>query len=277
MRTVVHVSDLHFGRVDPKLPAPLRAAIESLEPDVVCVSGDLTQRARRSQFREAAAFLATLPSPRIVVPGNHDVPFYDVARRFLSPLDRFHEFIEPEPFPSFIDDEIAVVGVNTARSLTFKNGRINAQQIAEVERRFRGLPDEVARIVVTHHPFDLAEGASESALVGRAQMAMQVFAAAGVDFFLSGHMHFSHAMTTAKRYDIAGFAALMIQAGTTTSTRGRGEANSFNVLRIGAASLELETWTWRSETATFSANPPHRYAYTKGKGWASSDPVASLA
>jgi 3',5'-cyclic AMP phosphodiesterase CpdA len=277
MRTIVHVSDLHFGRIDPKLPGPLRAAIESVQPDVVCVSGDLTQRARRTQFREAADFLATLPFPRIVVPGNHDVPYYDVARRFLSPLDRFREYIESDPFPVFQDDELCVVGVNTARSLTFKNGRINAQQVAEVEHRFRGLPDEVARIVVTHHPFDLADGADESSLVGRAQMAMQVFAAAGVDFFLSGHMHFSHAMTTAKRYDIAGFAALMIQAGTTTSTRGRGEANSFNVLRIGAASLELETWTWRSETATFSANPPHRYAYTKGKGWASAEPVASLA
>ena len=277
MRTIVHVSDLHFGRVDPKLPGPLRAAIEALEPDLVCVSGDLTQRARRSQFREAAAFLATLPTPRIVVPGNHDVPLYDVARRFLSPLDRFREFIEPEPFPTYIDAEIAVVGINTARALTFKNGRINAQQVAEVEHRFRGLPDEVTRIVVTHHPFDLADGVNESALVGRAQMAMQVFAAAGVDFFLSGHLHVSHVMSSARRYDIAGFAALMIQAGTTTSTRGRGESNSFNVLRIGAASLELETWTWRSGTATFAADPPHRYAYTQGRGWAVADPVARLA
>jgi 3',5'-cyclic AMP phosphodiesterase CpdA len=268
MRTLVHLSDLHFGHNDPKLPGPLRAAIESLEPDVVCISGDLTQRARRSQFREAAAFLATLPKPQIVVPGNHDVPLYDVVRRFLAPLDRFREFIEPEPFPSFIDDEIAVVGVNTARSLTFKNGRINAEQIAEVERRFRGLPDEVARIVVTHHPFDLAEGSHEKELVGRAHMAMQAFAAAGVDFFLSGHMHVSHAMTTAKRYDIAGFAALMIQAGTTTSTRGRGEANAFNVLRIGRASLDLETWRWEPTSAAFGGGPVQRFAYTQGKGWA---------
>jgi 3',5'-cyclic AMP phosphodiesterase CpdA len=274
MRTVVHLSDLHFGRVDPGLPGPLRAAIESIAPDVVCISGDLTQRARRAQFREAAAYLATLPGPRIVVPGNHDVPYYDVVRRFLSPLDRFREFIEPDPFPTFVDAEIAIVGVNTARSLTFKNGRINAAQVAEVERRFRGLPDAVARIVVTHHPFDLPGGADPRGVVGRAGMAMQAFAAAGVDFFLSGHMHVINAMNTAKRYDIDGFAALVIQAGTTTSTRVRGEANSFNVLRIGARSLDLATWTWRPEQAAFTANPPQRYAYTKGAGWA---PVAAAA
>jgi 3',5'-cyclic AMP phosphodiesterase CpdA len=268
MRTVVHLSDLHFGHIDPKLPGPLRAAVESLEPDVTCISGDLTQRARRSQFREAAAFLATLPAPRIVVPGNHDVPLYDVARRFLAPLDRYREFIDAEPYPTFIDDEIAVVGVNTARSLTFKRGRINAEQVAEVERRFRGLPDAVTRIVVSHHPFDLAEGTHERELVGRAHMAMQAFAAAGVDFFLSGHMHVTHAMTTAQRYDIAGYAALMIQAGTTTSSRGRGEANAFNVLRIGEASLELETWRWEPTLAAFAHSAVSRFAYTKGKGWA---------
>jgi 3',5'-cyclic AMP phosphodiesterase CpdA len=277
MRTVVHLSDLHFGRIDPKLPGPLRAAVEALEPDLVCISGDLTQRARRSQFREAAAFLATLPKPQVVVPGNHDVPLYDVARRFLAPLDRYREFIDAEPFPTFFDDELAVVGVNTARSLTFKNGRINREQVAEVERRFRGLPDAVTRIVVTHHPFDLAEGTHESDLVGRAAMAMQVFAAAGVDFFLSGHMHFSHVMTTAKRYDIAGYAALMIQAGTTTSTRGRGEANAFNVLRIGADSLELETWRWEPTLAAFAGAGAQRFAYATGVGWSAAATGAAHA
>ena len=272
MRTVVHLSDLHFGHIDPKLPAPLRAAVESLEPDLTCISGDLTQRARRSQFREAAAFLATLPKPQVVVPGNHDVPLYDVARRFLAPLGRYREFIDAEPFPTYIDDEIAVVGVNTARSLTFKRGRINAAQVAEVERRFRGLPDAVTRIVVSHHPFDLAEGTHERELVGRAHMAMQAFAAAGIDIFLSGHMHVTHTMNTAKRYDIAGFAALMIQAGTTTSTRGRGEANAFNVLRIGATSLDLETWRWEPTQAAFAHSAVQRFAYTQGKGWA---PVAA--
>jgi 3',5'-cyclic AMP phosphodiesterase CpdA len=272
MRTLVHLSDLHFGRIDPQLPGPLRQAIEAVAPDVVVVSGDLTQRARRSQFRDAAAFLQTLPGPRIVVPGNHDVPMYDVVRRFVAPLDRFRTYIEADPFPSFIDDEIAVVGVNTARSLTFKDGRINREQVAEVERRFRGLPDAVTRIVVTHHPFDVAEDhARQRDMVGRAAMAMEAFAAAGVDVFLSGHLHKTRTGSTARRYRIAGFAALVIQSGTTTSTRGRGEANAFNVLRIGSDALDLETWTWRADEGAFAAAAPQRFAYTPGAGWA---PVA---
>jgi 3',5'-cyclic AMP phosphodiesterase CpdA len=238
-----------------------------LQPDLLVVSGDLTQRARRAQFAQAAAFLETLPRPRLVVPGNHDVPLYDVARRFLAPLARFRRSIEAEEFPYYEDAEIAAIGVNTARSLTFKGGRINHEQVAEVERRFRGLPEPVTRIVVSHHPFDLPEGGDESDLVGRADMAMQAFAGCGVDVFLSGHLHATHAGSTARRYRIDGYAALVVQAGTATSTRERGEANAFNVLRIGARSLGLETWSWRAPEGRFRPSAPHRFAWIEGRGW----------
>jgi 3',5'-cyclic AMP phosphodiesterase CpdA len=267
MRTIVHVSDLHFGRVDPALLEPLRDAVHELHPELLVVSGDLTQRARRAQFKRAAAFLDTLPRPQLVVPGNHDVPLYDVARRFLAPLARFRRSIEAEEFPYYEDAEIAAIGVNTARSLTFKGGRINHEQVAEVERRFRGLPEPVTRIVVSHHPFDLPEGGDESDLVGRAGMAMQAFAGCGVDVFLSGHLHATHAASTARRYRIEGYAALVVQAGTATSTRERGEANAFNVLRIGARSLGLETWSWRAPERRFRPSAPHRFAWIEGRGW----------
>lgn len=269
MRTVVQISDLHFGRIDPRLPERLRDVIQGIAPDVLVVSGDLTQRARGSQFRAAAAYLATLPKPQIVIPGNHDVPLYDVARRFLAPLGRFRRYISDEPFPTFIDDEIAVVGVNSARSLTFKGGRINAQQAQEVERRFHGLPERVTRIVVTHHPFDLPEGGDERDIVGRSRMAMEAFARCGVDVLLSGHLHRTHAASTAHRYDIDGFAALVVQAGTATSTRGRGEANAFNVLRIARETrLDVEAWSWRDEHGTFEPEPVQRFDYVHGRGWA---------
>ncbi|WP_133479464.1 metallophosphoesterase family protein [Cognatilysobacter segetis] len=267
MRTVVHVSDLHFGRVEPALLAPLRSAIEAARPDVLVVSGDLTQRARRAQFAEAAAYLDTLPSPRIVVPGNHDVPYYDVLRRFLSPLDRFRRYITDDPFPTYIDDEIAVVGVNTARSLTFKGGRINVEQVREIERRFHGLPEHVTRIVVTHHPFDVPAGGDESDLLGRAPMAMDVFAKASVDVFLSGHLHHSNTGTTAHRYRIEGFAALVVQAGTATSTRERDETNAFNVLRIGETDLQVQTWRWSAAQAAFAPESEKTYRYVHGTGW----------
>jgi 3',5'-cyclic AMP phosphodiesterase CpdA len=267
MRTVVQISDLHFGRVDSALLAPLREAVEQARPDVVVVSGDLTQRARRAQFADAAAYLDTLPSPRIVVPGNHDVPYYDVLRRFLAPLDRFRRYISDDPFPTFIDDEIAVVGVNTARSLTFKGGRINVEQVREIERRFHGLPEHVTRIVVTHHPFDVPAGGDEKDVLGRAPMAMAEFAKAEVDVFLSGHLHHSNTGTTAHRYRIAGFAALVVQAGTATSTRERDEANAFNVLRIGERDLQVQTWRWEAARGRFAEEAAVAYRYEHAVGW----------
>jgi 3',5'-cyclic AMP phosphodiesterase CpdA len=270
MRTLVHLSDLHFGRVDEALLGPLAAAIGAAAPDLVAISGDLTQRAREAQFRAAAAFLRTLPGPQIVVPGNHDVPLYDVLRRFLAPLARFRRHIDAEEFPAFVDEEIAVVGLNTARSLTFNGGRINREQVAEVAERLKGLPEAVTRIVVTHHPFDLPAEGDESDLVGRATMAMEAFAGCGVDVFLSGHLHHSHVRDTAQRYRIDGYAALVIQAGTATSTRGRGEANAFNVLRIGRDTLALETWQWQPDACVFAPVAQRDFRYQSGRGWRTS-------
>ena len=270
MRTVVHISDLHFGRVDPNLLAPLRDAILSVKPDVLVVSGDLTQRARRAQFREARAFLDTLPVPQIVVPGNHDVPFYDVLRRFLSPLARFRRYISKAQMPEFFDDEIAVVGVNTARSLTFKGGRINIEQVEAVAQRFEGLPERVTRIIVTHHPFDVPEGGDESDVLGRAPMAMAELARAEVDVFLSGHLHHSNIGTSARRYKIAGFAALLVQAGTAASTRERDELNAFNVLRIGKTELTVQTWLWDPSHSAFSPSGDSNFHYVHDAGWQAS-------
>ena len=116
MRTLVHLSDLHFGRVDPALLSPLRALVEHLEPDVVVVSGDLTQRARSAQFQQARVFLDSLPGPQIVVPGNHDVPLYNVFSRFLTPLVKYRRHVTDDLSPEYVDEEIAVLGINTARS-----------------------------------------------------------------------------------------------------------------------------------------------------------------
>src|SRR5215217_6665797 len=139
MRTLVHLSDLHFGRIDEATLEPLAALIERIAPDVLVVSGDLTQRARKTQFEEARAYLERLPKPQIVVPGNHDVPLYRVWERFFNPLGKYRRHFSADLEPSFIDDEIAVIGINTARSLAFKNGRINEQQVESIRRRLAPL------------------------------------------------------------------------------------------------------------------------------------------
>jgi 3',5'-cyclic AMP phosphodiesterase CpdA len=265
MRTLVHLSDLHFGRVVPEVLEPLRRAVHGLRPHLVVVSGDLTQRARRSQFREAREFLATLPTPQLVVPGNHDVPLYNVFRRFLTPLAAYKDEVTADLEPRFVDAEIAVIGVNTARSFVFKGGRINEEQVAQVREAICGLPDSVTKIVVTHHPFDVPKGkGEEDQIVGRARMALDKLADCGADLLLSGHLHETHVGHTAERYPLSGVKALVVQAGTATSSRTRESPNSFNVLRIDAANIEVESLVY--DGSEFRPAGTQRFHHD-GKGW----------
>jgi 3',5'-cyclic AMP phosphodiesterase CpdA len=267
MRTIIHLSDLHFGRVDQALLGPLRDLIHSIAPSVVVISGDLTQRARSEQFEEARDFLDTLPGPQIVVPGNHDISLYNVFRRFVKPLDRYKRYITDDLDPIYVDEEIAVVGVNTARSLTIKDGRVNKDQVAKIREQLTGLDPQITRIVVTHHPFDLPTSFEEQDLVDRAPMAMEVFAECGVDVLLAGHMHVSHAANTASRYQIDAYAALVVQAGTATSTRGRGEVNSFNLLRVEPERVEVDRYGWDVLTNTFRVVVTEKFLRS-GNVWA---------
>jgi 3',5'-cyclic AMP phosphodiesterase CpdA len=227
VRTVAHLSDLHFGRVDAAALEPLRRRLVELAPDLVVISGDLTQRARARQFREARAFLDALPHPQVVVPGNHDVPLYNVLARFLRPLAGYRRAIGPDLEPSYVDDEIAVLGINTARSLVFKGGRVSDAQLARVEEKLCRLREEVVKILVTHHPF----------------MALERLARCGVDVFVAGHLHTAGIGDAAHR--VAGMSALLVQAGTATSSRTREEPNSFNLLRISRRRVEVRQYALR--------------------------------
>jgi 3',5'-cyclic AMP phosphodiesterase CpdA len=252
VRTLAHLSDLHFGRTDAAVLEPLARSVGELRPDVVVISGDLTQRARSGQFEEARRFLDTLPGPQIIVPGNHDVPLYDVLQRFLAPLGKFRRIITADLEPAYLDEEIAVIGINTARSLAFKGGRVSEAQIEQVRRRLAGLGRRITRILVSHHPFDLPEGADARHIVGRARKAIHAFAGCGADLILSGHMHASHAGDAGARHGLEAGAPLVVQAGTATSTRGRGEANSFNAVYVEPGRARIDRHAWSPEKGEFA-------------------------
>lgn len=269
MRKIVHMSDLHFGRTDAAVVESLIEAVNQIEPDLVVVSGDLTQRAKSREFAAARAFLDRLPQPQIVVPGNHDVPLYNVYKRFVSPLRGFKKHITHDLSPFFRDDEIAVIGVNTARSLTIKDGRINKVQVAEISALFSVLDGSLFKIVVTHHPFDLPAGFSKDHLVNRAEKAMPEIAESGADIFLSGHLHVRHIVESAVRYRLAsGRSGLIIQAGTATSTRGRGESNSFNLLECDGDRLTVRHYEYSNAERSFSVSSDNNFAKT-AVGWTS--------
>ncbi|MES2283962.1 MAG: metallophosphoesterase [Pseudomonadota bacterium] len=273
MRTIAHLSDLHFGRVDAALLDPLKEFLQAAKPDVLVVSGDLTQRAKSKEFIAAKAFLDTFTMPKIIVPGNHDVPLYNVFRRFFNPLKRYHQHITTDMEPFFVDDEIAVLGINTARSLVFKGGRVNEEQLEKVRARLDPLSDKLVKVLVTHHPFDLPAHMDKDDLVGRARKAMKEFANCGVDVLLGGHMHTSEAVTTDARYQHGAYSALSIQAGTATSTRHRGENNSFNVLRVECDRVEVDEIGWVAEEGIFKKTGTQAFKGTSDGWLLTSDPI----
>jgi len=267
MRKIVHMSDLHFGRTDDAVVESLIETANSIRPDLVVVSGDLTQRARSKEFVAARAFLDSLPKPQIVVPGNHDVPLYNVYKRFVRPLEGYAEHITNDLAPFYADDEIAVIGVNTARSLTIKDGRINKGQVAEIASRFSSFGDEILKIVVTHHPFDLPSGFSKGDLVDRAEKALPEIAESGVDIILSGHLHLKNISSSTERYATnEGRSLLIIQAGTATSTRGRGERNSFNLLELNDDRLSVSHYEIAQKDQPFEVSSSEQFEKTT-KGW----------
>ena len=266
MRTIVHLSDIHFGRVDPRLVATLVRTIETVAPDLVAVSGDLTQRARRGQFVQARQFLDRLPFPLLVVPGNHDVPLFNLAARFLDPYGGYRRHIQGDLEPSFENEEMIAVGLNSARPFPFHGGgRLNQAQVARAATRLKTAAEHAVRIVVTHHPLDLPGTHGVEHLIGRSDMAMRQLAAAGADVFLAGHLHVSHVSHSAHRYQIAGHSALVVQAGT-MSTRERGEPSTMNVLRVARTQIGIERYSWDEAGQSFQATWDGTFRRTE-EGW----------
>ena len=195
MARILHLSDLHFGAHDPRLVAAVENYVDEAQADLVVISGDFTQRARTEQFKEACAFLARIRDGGhevLAVPGNHDVPLYDVMRRFLSPLTRYRRFIDHDLCPYHELKDAAVLGINTARSFTFKDGHISHEQIANIRETFARVPIDMPRVMVTHHPLfalPVGDGPELGKAMDDQDLALAAIADAGVDLLLAGHNH----------------------------------------------------------------------------------------
>jgi 3',5'-cyclic AMP phosphodiesterase CpdA len=271
MAKIAHLSDVHFGAHDPLVVAGAEAWLADTRPDLVVISGDFTQRARVEEYQAAAAFLDRIESlglPTLGVPGNHDVPLYDVVRRFTRPLHRYRRFIDDDLCPWFENAQLAVLGINTARSLTFKDGRISHEQMAIIRERFREVPEERTRILVTHHPLfamPIGEAGEPSEAVGRHGEALQAIADAGVHVLLAGHFHRSFTESARRMVKNAG-PALVIQAGTATSTRLRhGEMQSFNLIHADRNDrIDVQVIGW--DGAKFEGGSRASYAFD-GDTW----------
>ena len=267
MRLVAHISDLHFGTEDRQIEkALLKELCAWRDLSLVLVSGDLTQRARSSQFRAARDFLDRLPVRHLVVPGNHDVPLYDMVRRFAAPLRRFATYINSDLDPFFEDAELAVLGLNTARSLTWKSGRISYAQIDLIRSTLAKVSSDKFKVVFTHHPFIPPPGESHAGieLVGRARAALPVLDQVGVDLLLAGHLHLGYSGDVRTFYPTARRSIIVAQAGTAISRRLRSEPNGYNLLRLSKDQIAIEVRRW--DGAAFRAERDVEYCVV-GSEW----------
>jgi 3',5'-cyclic AMP phosphodiesterase CpdA len=241
---LAHISDLHFGTESPDILDGLLEDLRRAAPTLVVVSGDLTQRARRKQFAAARAFFDRIPFPRLVVPGNHDIPLFDVVTRFFRPLARYRHFISEDVDPFFRSETLAVMGLNTARSNTWKNGRVSKEQTQALRDRMGSVPEGAMKVLVTHHPFLPLPGDPSPVLVGGAKAALEAAEACGIDLMLAGHLHRGYTGDVRSHHLEVGRPILVAQAGTATSRRVREEANSYYVIELepGQIGFRLRVW-----------------------------------
>lgn len=246
MTIIAHLSDLHFGAEEPAVVAALAEDVAAARPDLVVVSGDLTQRARHREFHAAAQFLRALPAPVLAVPGNHDVPVFDLVERFADPWGRWRRHVAAETEPVWTDGRVGVVGLNTARRggfyLNWARGRVGEGRLSRLAARLEALPAHLFRIVVAHHPFAAPELNPRARLVGGAAPALAAFARLKVSMVLSGHLHLPD---IAAARDLPGGARLLlVQAATATSHRRRGAPNAWHRIAVEGEVPRIVTHSW---------------------------------
>lgn len=260
-RTIAQISDLHFGRHNSEIMEDLLRSINHNHPDLVALSGDFTQRAKHSEFAQARRFLDRISYPKLVVPGNHDMPLYNLFDRFIRPFKKYDRYVAPvgQPGSFFRDDELAVLGLNTARRFTRKNGRVSHAQIAHILDAFSAVPDAIFKVIVTHHPFGFPTGQAPLEVAGRSRIALQAITNAGVHLLLSGHHHRAQSGGSAQ---IAGEGTvLIVHAGTAISTRTRcPEGNTYNLIQIVRNRVSVTVMDW-TEGRGFLENQVKHYLY----------------
>lgn len=226
---LAHISDTHFGAEDAAICAALRADLIDQAPDLIVLTGDITQRARSSQFLAARTFLDSLtPTPVLALPGNHDLPLFDLLTRFLAPYRRFRRYVCPTLSPVWKAGPVVVIGVNSTRVLRHKHGELSAELVEKVRTQLSTL-SQAFKIVAMHHPLDVIAASDRRNRVRGAGAALDAWIGAGTDLFLGGHIHLPYCIGVSR----GSRAAIILQAGTSASTRRRGGLpNSYNFVRL---------------------------------------------
>jgi len=241
MSVLLQISDTHFGTEQPQVVEALVAMAAQQRPDLVVLSGDITQRARPAQFRAAKAFVDRLGAPVLAIPGNHDIALFDLWARLTRPYARYAKAFGPELDPLHSTHDLLVIGVNTTRAWRHKNGEVSTAQIDRVAKQLAAASPSQLRVVVVHQPVAVTDAQDQVNLLRGHSAATRDWSAAGADLVMGGHIHLPYTLA------LQGLARPLwvVQAGTAVSSRTRpGVPNSVNVLRWGEAAgcCFIEQW-----------------------------------
>jgi len=256
----MQISDPHFGTERPEVVDALRRLITTMAPELVILSGDVTQRARSEQFAAARRFVDSYARPTLVIPGNHDVPLFNVFARVFDPFGGFRKAFGKDLEPVHASADALVIGVNTVRARRHKDGEVSDAQIARVSARLRAADDAQLRIVVTHQPVHVIREKDKANLLINHEAAIHAWAAAGADLVLGGHIHLPYVRPLNTEQRALASELWSVQAGTATSTRIReGISNSVHLIRHDPASDRsvclVEQWDFDEGRQDFKAGP----------------------
>jgi 3',5'-cyclic AMP phosphodiesterase CpdA len=266
MSLLLQISDPHFGTERPLVVVALLRLIDTCAPDLVIVSGDITQRARRHQFAAARAFFDTLgTTPMVVVPGNHDIPLFDPLARLLYPYANHQRAFGTELEPSFESAELLVLGVNTTRPYRHTDGEVSMQQVKRIASRLEKASAAQLRVVITHQPVAVTRTQDEKNLLRGRDPAVREWARAGADLIVGGHIHLPYVLPLHDSFAGLPRKLWAVQAGTALSHRVRGTIdNSVNVIRYssdpGARRTTVERWDYAERSERFEQIAVHDLA-----------------
>ena len=251
---IVQISDTHFGTEVAEVEAALVACLTDNPPDIVLLTGDVTQRARRSQFAKAIKFLNKLPAHDfIAIPGNHDIPLYQFWIRLLQPYRHFQRaFHEVEV--TRITDACTIIAINSTAPSRHKDGLLSRDKIARVADELANNHHSQLRIVAAHHPVAVVLPSDKENIVENAETAVKIWSDAGMDLILGGHIHYPFMAPLSGYYPNMDTQAWVMQAGTAVSHRVRNQKpNSFNRIVVSGerAGARIEQWNYHADGQRF--------------------------
>lgn len=271
MTGLLQISDPHFGTERPQVVEALLQLVRDQAPEVVVMSGDITQRARRGQFDAARAFVQRLaPAPVLVVPGNHDLPLFNLVARLCWPYAQHRRVFGPVLEPVHASAGWLVIGVKTTRRRRHKDGEVSDVQIERTARQLQAARPDQLRVVVLHHPIAVCREQDAENLLHNRQAAIERWSQAGADVVMGGHIHLPYVVPLHDAEGGLPRRLWAVQAGTALSHRVRHEAgNSVNLLRRvgpGATGALLERWDFDEARGRFSVATVNQLALSRSDG-----------